>query len=207
MTDWTQSGEQAFIDDWLARRNHAPGRFLDIGATDGTTASNTRKLAAIHNWGGVCVEPAAWAFDKLSRLYAGRDDIDVVQVAIADPPHMGGGVIEFHYSRGDLVSTTVDRYAETWSDLVAFERQWIAAMPVSDLLLQFPGPYELISVDTEGTSLRVAKDLLDDGALAPGGLLCVECENGGERWQAQQWCLDGYARVGTTPNNLLLEKL
>lgn len=201
MTDHSQSGEEAMILEWADR--HGPGRFLDIGAADGLSASNSRALA-LRGWSGVCVEPAAVLFDKLASVYENAWDIECVQAAVVTG--IRSPLVRFHYSH-DLVSTTEDENAETWRDLVSFMPVYVAAVTVQQLLTFCPGPYDFITVDTEGTSLEIARALLDHDALAPGGLLCVECEDGGERWEAQQWCLDGLARVGVTPNNLILERL
>lgn len=202
--DYSQSGEEPMILEWADRRS-TKGRFLDVGAADGVSASNTRALA-LRGWSGVCVEPAAVLFDKLAHLYTDTPEVECVQAVITRSWLTKGGLVRFHYS-GDLVSTTEDENAETWSELVPFIPVYVAVATVGTLMETFPGPFDFISVDTEGTSLEIARALLDHDALAPGGLLCVECENGGERWAAQQWCLDGFARVGVTPNNLLLEKM
>lgn len=192
---------------WADRRN-SKGRFLDVGAADGVSASNTRALA-LRGWSGVCVEPAAVLFDKLAHLYADRDDVECVQAAVI--PGFPGwtsadGLIRFHYS-ADLVSTTEQENADTWRELASFVPVYVAVATVQTLVETFGAPFDFVSVDTEGTSLEIARALLNLDALAPGGLLCVECEDGGERWQAQQWCLEGYARTGVTPNNLLIERL
>ena len=204
MRDWSQSNEQAMILEWADRRP-GKGRFLDVGAADGLSASNTRALA-LRGWSGVAVEPSAVLFDKLAYLYADRPDVECVQAVVTRSWLTDGGLVRFHYSR-DLVSTTEDENAETWSELVRFTPVYVALATVGTLMRTFSGQFDFISVDTEGTSLEIARALLDHDALAPGGLLCVECENGGERWTAQQWCREGYARVGVTPNNLLLERL
>lgn len=204
MKDWSQSGEQSFILDW-AQHLGRNGHWLDIGAADGASASNTRALAE-QGWGGVAVEAAAHQFDELLRVYHDRPDVECVQAAVTARRTKDGPLIPFHYSR-ELVSTTQDENADTWSQVATFTRCTITAVTVRQLLDVFPGPYDLISVDTEGTSLPISEELLIEGALGWHGLLCVECEDGQDRWLAQQWCLDGYARVAVTPNNLLLERL
>ncbi len=202
MTDFSQSGEQELILEWAEGRGD--GRFLDIGAADGEAASNSRALA-LAGWRGVCVEPAALMFDRLATLYAERADVICVQAALV--PDVEHRLIPFHMAH-DLVSTTVDRYADTWAELVEFVPCYVAALSVDELLAATPGPYDFCTIDTEGTTLalwdRIRKT---DGVFVPGSLVCIEAENGGERWEIQQACLDGWARVATTPNNVLLEAL
>jgi len=99
LMDHSQSGEQAMILEWADRRS-TKGRFLDIGSTDGIAASNVRALA-LRGWSGVCIEPAAWAFDKLADLYADVPEIETVQAAIVAEP---SPLVRFHYAH-DLLST------------------------------------------------------------------------------------------------------
>lgn len=200
MTDFSQSGEQAAILEWAER--HRPGRWLDIGAADGQAASNTRALALL-GWPGVAVEPAAVMFDKLLELY--RDGpVACVQAAVVLDDV--GPLVPFHYSR-DLVSTTEQRNADIWAELAGFVRCHVAAVTVAELLRVFPGPYSFVSVDTEGTSVELWNELRRLDAFARGALACVEAEDGSERWEIQQACLEGWARVLVTPNNVLLERL
>lgn len=199
-TDFSQTGEQAAILEWADR--HGPGQWLDIGAADGVTASNTRALA-LRGWPGVAVEPAAIQFDRLVELYK---DAPIACVQAVVSHEIGWPLVPFHYAR-DLVSTTEQRNADIWAEQVGFVRCHVAAVTVSQLLNVFPGPYSFVSVDTEGTSVELWDELRRLDAFAPGALACVEAQDGGERWTIQQACLEGWARVLVTPNNVLLERL
>jgi FkbM family methyltransferase len=201
MTDFSQSGEQAMILEWAER--HGPGRFLDIGAADGLAASNTRALA-LAGWHGVCVEPAARMFDKLVGAYRDIPEVECVQAVVAH--QLATSLVPFYYSH-DLVSTTEQKNADTWAELVDFRRCHVAAVSVLELLHVFPGPYDFASVDTEGTSVELWDELRALNAFVPGAFAVIEAEDGGERWEIQQACLEGWARVGVTENNVLLERL
>ena len=202
MIDHSQSGEEPMILEWADRRP-GKGRWLDIGAVDGVAASNVRALA-LRGWGGVAIEPAAWAFDKLAALYHHRDDVDVVQAAIVVEP---SPLVRWHYAH-DLLSTTEDDYMQKWAEAgVEFVPAYVAAVTVEQFLAVLPGPYDLVSIDVEGGSLAIWDELRRLDAFAPGALVVVEAENGTERWQIQQACLEGWARISTTPNNVLMEKL
>lgn len=205
-TDYSQSNEQEMILAWADRRPNM-GRFLDIGAADGVTASNTRALAN-RGWAGVCVEAAAWGLDALAELYTDRPDIALVQAALV-PGEQRQPLTRFHYSH-DLVSTTQDQNADTWRGVATFTPVTVAAVTVDELLDEFPGPYDMVSIDTEGTSLALWDEMRRPGrrdVFAVGALAVVEAENGTERWEIQQACHEGWARVGVTPNNVLLERL
>lgn len=202
MIDFSQSNEQAMILEWADRRS-TKGRWLDIGATDGLAASNVRALA-LRGWGGVAVEPAAWAFDKLAALYAERDDVAVVQAAIVPEP---APLVEWHYAH-DLLSTTEPDYRAKWEAAgVAFTRSYVSAVTVEQLLAVLPGPYDMVSVDIEGGTLAVWEELRRLDAFAPGALAVIEAENGTERRVIQEACKDGWMREGVTPNNVVLSRI
>lgn len=200
LTDWSQSGEEAMILPWAVR--HGQGRWLDIGAADGSSASNTHALA-LEGWPGVAVEPAAGYFAHLANLYADRPDVECVQAAVVTEP---APLVRFYLS-DDLVSTTDEAHVKTWGKIATFNALYVGAVTVAELLSCFPGPYDFASIDTEGTSVELWDELRRLDAFAPGALAVIEAEDGGERWQIQRACLDGWARVGVTPNNVLLERL
>jgi FkbM family methyltransferase len=69
--DWSQHGEQAHVLKFFENTPDSPYnkmQFLDLGAFDGLTGSNTRALAN-QGWSGVCVEANPIYFSKLLSLY------------------------------------------------------------------------------------------------------------------------------------------
>lgn len=200
--DFSQSGEEAMILEWADRRS-TKGRWLSFGEVDGEAASNVRALA-LRGWGGVAIEPAAFAFDKLAMLYADRDDVEVVQAAIVVEP---SPLVRWHYAH-DLLSTTEEDYMQKWADAgVQFVPSYVAAVTVEQLLAVLPGPYEMVSIDVEGGSLAIWDELRRLDAFAPGALVVVEAENGEERRLIQDACKDGWYREGVTPNNVILSRM
>lgn len=200
VTDWSQSGEQALILEWAER--HGPGRWLDIGAADGVTASNTRALA-LAGWSGVAIEPAATQFQSLANLYSDRDDVLCVQAALVVERQP---LLRFHMS-ADLVSTSVDAYRDKWASLVDFNSVYVASVTVEELLAVVGGPFDLISIDVEGGTLALWDELRRLDAFAPNAMAVVEAEDGNERWIVQQAAHEGWARVGVTPNNVICERI
>src|SRR5690348_14672442 len=113
MIDHSQNGEQKVIFDYFGG---SPGAFLDIGANDGETLSNSRALA-LSGWSGVCVEPSFRAYVRLSALYENNDSVECVNAAITSVD----GPIDFwdsgtHLNKGDvaLLSTTVKSELGRW---------------------------------------------------------------------------------------------
>lgn len=144
---YSQSDEESYV---LELGDN--GRYLEIGSYDGKTFSNTRALAE-KGWEGVCVEPAPHAFDAMCS--------DPPPHAILVNALVGKhtGLVRFHYSK-DAVSTTERKHARKWASLVAFTPIHVMAISVSHLLTEFPGPFDLISVDTEGTTVQIVEDLI-----------------------------------------------
>jgi FkbM family methyltransferase len=147
----SQNNEEALVLDAVA--DIPLGRFLDIGAHDGEMFSNTRQLAT-QGWGGVMVEPSPKPFTKLLALYADREDVIVVNAALTPGR---AKLVSFWDSDGDGVSTTERDHMQLWSGQVKFNRFYLQTLPISDLLAQFPGPFHVVNIDTEKTSVDVFK--------------------------------------------------
>jgi hypothetical protein len=125
----SQGGEEAVILKYFGDRIEA---FMDVGAFDGISLSNTYALAC-RGWYGVCVEPDPVAVEALMRT-----DTD--------------GVVEFHSSRGGAVSTTCDAHREKWAH-ANFDLIDVPSVTVETLLKMNPGSYAMLSVDVEGESV------------------------------------------------------
>lgn len=63
---FSQDGQDKYVAEIFNYNEN--GVFVDIGANDGITFSNTYFLEKKLNWKGVCVEPMAQAFEKLRAV-------------------------------------------------------------------------------------------------------------------------------------------
>ena len=149
-TDYSQSGEQEAI---LQAVEGLPiGRFLDIGAGDGETFSNTRALA-LRGWGGVVVEPAAWAFDKLVDLYA---DSLVEPVCAVVMPYLNG-LVRLAYSKDDHLSSVDPEHVAKWARLVPFREVTAAAVSLERIVQHADAGISVVSIDAEGVTLDLVR--------------------------------------------------
>ena len=92
---------QDFFIDFLFKKKRG-GVFLDIGANDGITFSNTYHFEKFRNWTGLCIEPHPDVFEKLKSVrschlenccIAGRETTVVFRkITGAD---MLSGIVEF----------------------------------------------------------------------------------------------------------------
>ena len=65
---YSQNNEQEIILNFF---NGRIGRYLDIGAFDGVSMSNTLALAEL-GWQGTAIEPSPWVFNRLKSNYEER---------------------------------------------------------------------------------------------------------------------------------------
>jgi FkbM family methyltransferase len=147
------------------------GKFLDIGAYDGKTFSNVRRLWEL-GWTGVLVEPNPKSFHHLMKNFPPDEgaEVELVNAAIA----MDDGLIEFH-SSNDAVSTMSESHRELWSKAVKFRKIHVCAITVESLLEKFPGPYRFVNLDVEGMNFEILTQLpLEDLQCE---CICVEFEN------------------------------
>lgn len=208
---YSQNNEEAIIGS-LLENDVSPKRFLDIGAHDGVTFSNTRRLAEL-GWGGTLVEPSPMAFAKLMAVYEGREDIALVHAAVSaeGPQHL----IKFYDTHGDMVSTSDEKHRRLWDGSrghsvagshvpaqVKFQPIYVAALSVVDLIAEFPGPYAFLNLDVEGINF----DLFCKLPLSALGVnvACIEYQD--KRSEITQLAdSQGYKVVGVNAENLILK--
>jgi FkbM family methyltransferase len=66
MKSYSQYYQDFFIDFLFNKKRN--GVFLDIGANDGITFSNTYHFEKFRNWTGLCIEPHCGVFEKLKSI-------------------------------------------------------------------------------------------------------------------------------------------
>jgi len=150
--------EQIIINLFKGKRN---GTFLDIGANDGVTLSNTFYLANNYGWTGLLVEASPKAYERLLKNYELIDrDIDFQNVAIGKED----GTMQFWESgellnKGDiaLVSSGVKSELDRWISLnMPFEKIKVPMTSVATMLSRSRHThFDLLSLDIEGMELEV----------------------------------------------------
>lgn len=167
---YSQNTEEQVILDAFGGAT-APGVFLDIGASDGKTFSNTLRLVEL-GWSGVLVEPSPNGFPKLLELHGDNPKLALVNVALARQP----GLVKFYNSQedGGLVSSCVEAHATKWSsDKIHFRSFYLVAMDLAWLFHSFPAEYSFVNLDVESLNWDLFQDLLP--LLTPSvKVLCVE---------------------------------
>jgi FkbM family methyltransferase len=89
----TQHGEHEIIIPYFKNRIQESLSFLDIGANDGKTFSNTWDLGLL-GWKGCCLEPSKAIFPTLEKNYFGNGGVHLFNYGISDQ----NGTFKFHES-------------------------------------------------------------------------------------------------------------
>ncbi|KKL27163.1 hypothetical protein LCGC14_2387950, partial [marine sediment metagenome] len=196
---YSQSDEEKHILDFFGGR---VGRFLDIGAFDGRTFSNTHRLAE-EGWSGVLVEPNPTSFIGMLKNYEDNpkvkpENMMFVNVAVAPTR----GFAEF-YMTEDAISTLDAKHRDKWHNRhgVLYRTGHVYVVTMSDLLSTFSGFYDFINIDVEGGNWELASTM-DFGATG-ASLLCIEHDSKIE--QMENYCAQwGFERVHVTDENIIL---
>jgi len=177
------------------------GRFLDIGAHDGETFSNTRALA-LKGWGGVLVEPSLSVLPALRERYGGNDKYRILECGIG----LKRGSFSLFDSRGDLVSSFDEEHKKLWEKKggTVFDEIQRPVMSVKDLFETVGYEFDFISLDAEAWSLDIL-EVLPFSDLRRVRMICVEFDLNPQR------VLDavekhGYRQIHQTAENILVVK-
>jgi FkbM family methyltransferase len=197
---YSQNKEEQVIIDYF---KDYVGTFIDIGANDGQTLSNTRRLAEL-GWSGVCVEPSPHAYEKLVQLY----------------PKKNGKVYTYPFALGATNDNIV--FWESGNHLGKDDVGLLSTHDQSETA-RFPGTqyekievqcfrwktflnrlkikfFDVVSIDTEGMELTI----LEQMDLSNVKLLCVEW-NGKNKEKFDHYA-EGFKLIYTSAENLIYAK-
>ncbi len=175
----SQNNEAAIVLDYFKGR---AGVFLDIGANDGVTFSNTYDLV-LQGWRGVCVEPSPVAFERLKIAHSGHD-VQLCQMGIArvsckrtfyeSGTHVRNGV-DF-----GLVSTLHDKERQRWAynnvEYAVIDAEFKSFVDFMELSVH--KKFDFISIDAEGEDWNILRQI--DLVAVGCSCVCVEW-NGNEK--------------------------
>ena len=166
---YSQNNEEQVILDYFGNKI---GNLLDIGANDGITLSNSRKLIEL-GWGAELIEPAEIPYNKLKELYKENKKVKLHNIAISDingemtfynsGEHLGNG-------DSDLLSTLSITDKQKWESKTEYKETKVKSMRWIDF--NYWQLYDFINIDAEGYDLSILKqiDLIEVGCSC----LCIE---------------------------------
>ena len=152
--------------------------FVEIGANDGTSWSNSYYLERELGWNGICIEPHPTMFEKLSR---DRNCV-CLNVAVGDTE----AEVDFFSIEGDwpanMLSGVLDNYESQHKERVMEEYKKyggtasivkVKCLPFGEILKRYNVTrIDYLSIDTEGSEIPILKSI--DFASVDIGLLGVE---------------------------------
>lgn len=129
------------------------GVFVEVGAHDGRSWSNTDFLADI-GWRGLYIEPVPELADKCRKNHA-NNNVVVLNAAVGS-----GGPVKIYKNVGPMSLTTgCEEYNKRWnaSDVLGEMK----AKRLDDILeeVKMPPPFDLLSIDVEGMEYEVLRGL------------------------------------------------
>lgn len=194
---FSQNDEERWI---LGAFGDRPGRFLDIGAYDGRTFSNTRALLD-RGWSGVGVEPSPVPLAKLREEWAGKPT-EILDVALA----LYDGEVEWYDCGGDAISTFDQAHRDKWAAGAGVKYQAMKVRTVSwaTLLARVGTDFDFLNLDVEGVSaaLFLAAPL---ERLTKCRLICVE-HDGQIQAILDRGAKLGYGLVTSNGENVILSR-
>lgn len=201
---YSQNDEEPAILSLLENAGIKQGRFLDIGAYDGKTFSNTLRLAEL-GWSGVCIEPSPSVFPALLKLHGDNHNIELVQAAVAPHPS-APGLLEFWDSGGDAISTTSIEHVQKWQKgySAVYKKFMVYPVPLSEIFLFYGYQFEFINIDVESTNFELFKALPLNLLVKTRGI-CVEHDGHTDDMLAFARHF-GYDSVYTSGENLILAR-
>jgi FkbM family methyltransferase len=159
--------------------NKENGFFVEVGANDGISLSNTYLLETKHNWRGICCEPIPILFNK---LITNRPNSICINEAVYNK---SGLTLSFDIAACSLVSG-ISQHIDAHKTRVDANKTTINVQTISlmDVLEKANAPsfIEYMSLDTEGSEFEILKNF--DFKKYTFGLIDVE-HNGVEPRRSQ----------------------
>lgn len=194
MKNYSQNNEQDFIVEFFKNKT---GRFLDIGAHDGVSLSNTRALFEL-GWSGVLVEPHPVHFYKLWQLYGGNKSVVLVNGAV-DSCNKGLSELQFNYE-GPAYSSTLNPQKAVEFCANDYSKNFYVPVCGVRELIRF-GPFDFISLDVEGMEIPILGNMAE--LCESAELMCVETCPMSRGAIVNQLIGLGFVVRSETPENLL----
>lgn len=197
---YSQNKEEQIILEYFG---DFTGTFIDIGANDGTTFSNTRALAE-RGWKGVFVEPSPQAFQRLKELYSGHKGFYIYPYAISD--HNGKKMLQ---ESGPLCSPADIGLVSTFhaQEKQRFEKS-IKYTPIEVVTFKWKTflnrlrikEFDFVSMDCEGDEMNILPDM----DLSKTKAICIEWNSKPELKAAYEAQLpEGFKLIYTSGENLI----
>lgn len=145
----------------------SPGYFVELGANDGISQSNTKHLEMFHGWRGVLIEPYPGNFEKLRKTRSSSSHFENAACVSFEFPKD-----EMELTFSNLMTTPMEGSSDVVNRKLHAEsgRKWLRgretvktflakARTLTSILMEAKAPpvIELLSLDVEGGEIEVLK--------------------------------------------------
>lgn len=147
MNFYSQQGEDQYLYNNLL--NYPNGFFIELGAMNGVTYSNTLFFEQSMGWSGVLIEPTV---DQYKQLVLNRPNCHNFNYAI----HTKEGALDFFgdHALGGLAESMSERHKRAWN--VDSKKSNVQAIPIKKLLKNIRiDLVDFFSIDVEGGEVYV----------------------------------------------------
>ena len=161
MQSFSQHGQDSFVYETFFKERKTPGYYVDVGAYDGVTFSNSLFFERHLGWQGVCIEPLPSAFDLLKSNRtalcincAVADHNGVAKFVDVDMPNFGKMYSGLQKNYDPRHVEILRKYAKSQRTIKVELRR------LADILKETNKEViDYLSIDIEGGELKVLKTL------------------------------------------------
>jgi len=193
---FSQHGEDLFLF------THAEGltpTFLDIGAYDGITFSNSRYFRNF-NWRLILVEANEEALEKAKELYKGDDKVSGFWEFIV-PIRNQWGYLEYEADKWGLANVKTHNKETT-----KYTKRCITLSEFCGSLgLKERDDIGILSIDIEGTELKVLQQFFKNSKVRPQ-MICVEGNTPEAKQALRDFLSTEYEEIGELNVNLIFKR-
>lgn len=146
---FSQIGQDKRVLDFYQKKKN--GYFVEVGANDGKTLSNTYLLEKDYNWKGICIEPVPSLFKKLQsnrksiNISDAAYDVNNKTVKIVDANLLSGIRDDIDAHKHILKNKDINVKTKTLTKILDENKA--------------PHKIDYLSLDTEGSELKILKGI------------------------------------------------
>jgi len=161
MITYSQYKQDYFVDKYFNGKSN--GFFLDIGAHDGESLSNTLFFEKHRDWKGICIEPIPDVFEKLKNVR----NCECINACISEKE----GEVTFRRIHGyaEMLSGILDFMTEEHKKRIehevklskgSYEDITVKSLNINNVLRERGiGNIDYLSIDTEGAEFEIIKTI------------------------------------------------
>lgn len=206
MKKYSQNNEQEIVLNFLEKNNLTSGKLLDVGSFDGELFSNVRAVMEKYSeWSGVFVEPSSHCFTKLFDLYKSDPKrATLLNLAVVTQNDMEeSNILKFYDSPLSTVSSSIEGHTQKYGYNDPRE-VYVGKISLNNVIEKF-GPFDIISVDVEGYSAKLALQESFDPSKFNCKMLLIEHDGYFKELQRKFIPL-GYSLVSLNSENVIFIK-